>query len=356
VFGTSLKKIQFFLHDNNGVQLTRNQYIYLAVLLIYIIVAAIISSDYSRDSFRYNFMIESYGASSWGSVVTEIHRHEMFFLVVSKVVHKAGLNSFFLFLIFAAISLSIKFWLISTHSKDKALSLALFSSYFFLLHDSTQIRFGMAVAFAYLALHFLADNRKLLFSVTVIFAAVMFHNAVLVFLVMLLFTSARSTLWVFGMIAVAFVLYPLDINAYIFELVKNIINYFDMGGTRLKNVYNLLLKPTQEEFLGAFKPTMILVYISAAVIYQYRNKFTNYERLCYNALLLTIFFYVLFKDVVDLQIRFRDMFFFSLVFLVPYIHNWMCRFVSKKAAYVLLAMSFTVYLAKFVFLDEMLVF
>ena len=339
MLATSLKRIQFFLRDNNGIHLTRNQYIYLAVLLIYILVAAIISSDFSRDSIRYNFMFESYGASSWGSVVTEVHHHEMFFLVVSKIVYKLGLNPFFLFLTFAALSLSIKFWLISVHSKDKALSLALFSSYFFLLHDSTQIRFGMAVAFVYLALHFLADNKSLLFSAIVIFAAVMFHNAVLVFLVMLLFTSARSTLWVFGMIAVAFILYPLDINAPVFELVKSIINYFDMGGTRLRNVYSLLLKPTQEEFLGIFKPTMVLVYISAAVIYQYRNKFSRYERLCYNALLLTIFFYVLLKDVVDLQIRFRDMFFFSLVFLIPYIHDWMSRYVSKRTAYFLLLMS-----------------
>ena len=351
------KAIYRLLNGEYFRSLTKEQCIYLAVLVGFIIVATIISSSFSRDSANYNNLFMMYGESSWESIVADIHRqrHEIFFIVVSKVVFNLGLYSFFLFLVYVSISLSVKFWLIYSHSRDKALSLALFGSYFFLLHDSTQIRFGIAVAFVFLGMHFLANNKRLLFSIIVIFSAVMFHNAALIFLVMLFFTREKSVFYLLGLVVVAVVLYPMDINAFVYELVKDVLEYFSIEGTRLNRAHGMLLQPSQAEHLGIFKPTMILVYFSAAVLFQYRRIFTRYETLCYNSLLLTIFFYILLKDMVDLQIRFRDMFFFSFVFLVPYVHVWMSTYMGKRNAYLLLYMSFSLYLTKFIFLDKMLV-
>jgi hypothetical protein len=335
--------------------LTKNQCNYLAVLVSFIVIATVISSSFSRDSANYNSMFLMYGASSWSSMVDEIHLHEIFFLIVSKIVFKLGFYSFFLFLIYASISLSVKFWLIYVHSRDKALSLALFTSYFFLLHDSTQIRFSIAVAFVFLGLHFLAENKKYSFSIIVIFSAIMFHNAALIFIIMLLFTGSRSIYWLLAMVIVAIVLYPFDINPFVFDSIKTVLDFYNIEGTRLNRAHGMLLRPGQFEQLGIFKPTMILVYFSAVVIFQYRRTFSKYEALCYNSLLLTIFFYILLKDMVDMQIRFRDMFFFSFVFLVPFVHEWMSAYVGKRNAYLFLLISFSLYLTKFIFLDNMIV-
>lgn len=336
--------------------LTKEQRFYLAALIGFIIIATIISTSFSRDSANYNRLFLLYGASTWGSIAVEIHQHELFFLIASKTVFKLGLPSFVLFLVYASIALSVKFWLVCEHSRDKVLSLALFGSYFFLLHDSTQIRFGISVAFAFLGMHFLASNKKLLFSIIVILSAMMFHNAALIFIVMLLFTGNRSTYWLLGMIAVAVMLYPLEMNVFIFDVMKSVLEYFNIEGTRLNRAHRMLLRPGQFEHLGIFKPTIMLVYISAAVIFQYRSSFTKYEALCYNSLLLTIFFYILLDDMVDMQIRFRDMFFFSFVFLVPYIHRWLSTFVGKRNAYLFLSLSFSLYLFKFIFYDKMVLF
>ena len=329
-------------------------YIYLGLLVLFIIVATMISSSFSRDTANYIRMFDVYGASGWGPLPSQVFQRETFLLVVSKFFYQLGLGSVFLFLTFSMLSLPVKFFLIDAHSKDKWLSLALFFSYFFILHDSTQIRFSLAVAFVYLALHFLADGRKLCFSVIVVLSAIMFHASSLVFLVMLFFTSRKSLNWLLAMIAVAVVLYSVNLHAVLLSLVEDAISYFELRRTFFNKLHSYMLRPSQSEHLGMFKPTMILVYACAIVLYQYRKKFTAYESLCYSALLLTIFFYIFLHDVVDLQIRFRDMFFFSLVFLIPYIHDWMSNYVSKRIAYVLLLMAFSVYLLKFVFYDKML--
>jgi len=334
----------------------KKKYIYLALLLGLVIIATAISSSFSRDSANYNRMFEAYGASGWGALSSQVFQREAFLLIVSKALYQLGLGSVFLFLIYSATSLSVKFYLINKHSKNKWLSLALFVSYFFILHDSTQIRFSLAVAFAYLGLHYLAEGKRLIFLAIVVLSAVIFHISSLVFAVMLLFSAKKSQLWLLGMVVAAILLYSVNLHTVFLGLVKDVIHYFDLtGGTFMNKLFKYMRRPSQVEHLGLFKPTMILVYASAAALFQYRNKFNAYESLCYSALLLTIFFYILLHDIVDLQIRFRDIFFFSLVFLIPYIHDWMSQYVTKKAAYFLLLMSFSMYLVKFVFYDKMLV-
>jgi len=80
--------------------------------------------------------------------------------VVSKALYQLGFGATSLFFVHAAVSLSVKFYLIDKYSKDSFLSLAYFLSYYFILHDCTQLRFGMAIAFVYLGLHFLAANKE----------------------------------------------------------------------------------------------------------------------------------------------------------------------------------------------------
>ncbi len=334
----------------------KGKYIYLGLLFGLVIIATIISSGFSRDAANYMRMFEVYGSSGWGTLYSQMFQREAFLLIVSKAFYQLGLAPVFLFFFFSVISLSVKFYLIDKHSKDKWLSLALFSSYFFLLHDSTQIRFSLAVAFAYLSLQYLANGKRLFFVAIVVFSAVMFHASSLVFMVMLLFSTRKSQLWLLGFIALAVLLYSVNLHTVFLSFIEWGIDYFSLTRTFLNKLHSYLLVPSQVEHLGILKPTMILVYASAVVLFQYRNKFSAYESLCYSALLLTIFFYILLHNIVDLQIRFRDMFFFSLVFLIPYIHDWMSKFVSRKTAYLLLVMSFIVYLTKFIFLDEMLVF
>jgi len=334
----------------------KKEYLYVGALFGFIIMATVISSSFSKDSVGYNQMFEVYGASGWGGLTTEIFTREVFILAASKVLYDLGLSSIFLFLIHAVISLPIKFYLIDKYSKDRFLSLAYFFSYFFILHDCTQLRFGMAVAFVYLGLHYLADNRRLVFSGIVILSAVLFHNAILLFIVMLLFTSRRSLLWLLGMLAIALMSYSVNLNIFMSDLLGDLVHYFGIEGTRLNRLHAYLLRPSSDMYLGIFSRHGLLIYFFGAVIFKYRNEFNKYESLCYNAFILSIFFWILLKDSMDLQVRFNDMFGFSLVFLIPYVHRRLSEYMSERNAYILLLLFFSAYLAKFIFYNKMVVF
>ncbi len=332
----------------------KKEYLYIGALLSFIILATVISSNFSRDSQNYNSAFSIYGASGWGELTTEMFDFELFFIAVSKIVYQFGLGSIFLFLTYSALSISVKFYLINEHSKDKWLSLAFFSSYFFILHDSTQIRFGVAVAFSYIGLHFLADNKKLLFSIIVILSAIFFHVSSLVFIVMLFFTSKRSLGWLLVMICFAISLYLVDVRDYLIDIVVPTINYFEISGAVLNKLHYYLLSHNLDVHFGIFNWRVLLVYFCVIVIFQFRNAFSKYELLCYNALLLSIFIYIFMKDVTEIQYRISGLFGFSLVFLVPYVHQWLSEYMSKIKAYIILFSFFTVYLLKFSLYDKMI--
>lgn len=335
---------------------TQYKYLYFGVLISFIILATVISSEFSRDSGNYNRMFERYGATGWDALFSEIFRHEVFVLVSSKVLYQLGVSSVFLFIIHAAISLSVKFYLIDKYSRDKWLSLAFFSSYFFILHDSTQIRFSMAVAFVYLGLSYLADGKKLLFSVTVIFSAILFHISSIIFIAMLFFTSRKSLAWLLGLLLLAVLLYPVSLNLYLLDIINGVIRFFDFNDTFFNKFNRLYLKnPESDGYFGLFNWRVLLVYFCAIVIFQYRNVFSKYELLCYNALLLSIFVYIFAKDIVEIQYRISGLFGFSLVFLVPYIHQWLSEHMSKRNAYIILISFLTAYLLKFSLYDKMII-
>ena len=356
MMSNAVKKYYGTLKFQRLTNLSKKQYSYLGLLIVLIALATLISSSFSRDSDSYNKLYEIYGTYQWNALFSEMLKREVFFLLTSKLLYLLGLSAFFLFLIYAAISVSIKFYLIGEHSQDKLLSLAFFVSYFFILHDSTQIRFSLAIAFSYFALHFLAVNRKFLFAIIIIFSAILFHAVSLIFIVMLFFKNNKSLLWLSIMVVLAIVLYSVNLNEIFMRTIGESISYFEVSDSFINKVYRYLANPSSDAFLGMFSRSAMLVYLCAIVIFQYRDKFSTYELLCYNSLILSIFFYILLKDMIDLQVRIRDLFGFSLVFLMPYIHRGMSVYIGQRNAYILLYLYLAVHLVKFAIYDKMIVF
>lgn len=328
----------------------------MAVFGLFVVLATLVSYEYSRDSANYIRMFQIYGASGWSVLFKEVFHREIFLLVTSKVFYSLGVGVISIFLIHAVISLSIKFYLIDRFSKNKWLSLALFASYFFILHDSTQIRFSLAVAFAYLSLIFLVNDKRILFSLAIIVSALVFHIAVLSFLVMLLFTSRESYVWTLLMIVVAILLYFTHFNYILVDAVSYLVNLYNLKGTFLNKLLDLyLLHEGQTAGLGILNWRVFLVYLCAGILFRYRNQFSKYELLCFNALLLSIFVYIFMKDVIEIQYRISSFFGFSLVFLVPYIHDWLSERLSRRDAYIILLVFNMLYLVKFALFEKMIV-
>lgn len=163
-------------------------------------------------------------------------------------------------------------------------------------------------------------------------------------------------MWLLGMVAVAIALYPVNLHEVALNLVGSVVDYFDLKRSIINKIYLVLQTQNPDIYLGMFTRFAILSYICAAVIFQYRSKLSAYETLCFNAFLLSIFFYILLNDIPDMQVRFRDMFGFSLVFLVPYLYRALSTLTGERAAYTLIMLYLLVHFIKFTFFSGMLIF
>ena len=180
--------------------------------------------------------------------------------------------------------------------------------------------------------------------------------SVIVFIVMLFFTSKKSTVWLAALVLVAVLLYPLNLVNVFSGITENVISHFDLHGTFLNKLNTSYLhEPAAGTRLSMFSLRMFMVYFCIFVIFQYRSVFSRYDLLCYNALIFSVFIYILMKDVLIISFRLSGLFGFSLVFLVPYIHQWLSEWMKEKYAFAILLSFFVITLLKFTIYDKMII-
>ena len=98
----------------------------------------------------------------------------------------------------AFVAVFIKIHVMTSFSKNAwavAIGVLIYACTFYLLHEFTQIRAGLAVAFIFLALHALVGEKMLLFVLWVLVAAGFHSSAVMAFLLLLPYHGARAR-WV----------------------------------------------------------------------------------------------------------------------------------------------------------------
>lgn len=134
--------------------------------------------DVSRDGFNYAYMFDSvYQYSDWFS-----SRNELMAVIIPVTLKNLGIYSYIsAFLTFALIGVGLKLLAIKKYSPVPLLSVLLYYSHFFILHEMTQIRVGVATGILLLTIDDIYQKKfgKFVFK---IFAASLFHFSSLAFL------------------------------------------------------------------------------------------------------------------------------------------------------------------------------
>lgn len=155
------------------------QNLYLVSLFILLsLFAGMRAIDVSRDGANYAYMFDSvYQYSDWFT-----SRNELMAVVIPVTLKYLGLYSYFsVFLIFAIIGVGFKFLAIKRYSPLPLLSVLLYYSNFFILHEMTQVRAGVATGILLLTIDDIYEKRFLRFLIKVVVAST-FHISSLVFL------------------------------------------------------------------------------------------------------------------------------------------------------------------------------
>lgn len=103
------------------------------------------------------------------------------FLLFSFLIVKLNLSAIFLFLWYAILGISLKFFIIYKYSKLPIVSVLIYISNILLLHDLNQIRAGVASALLLLSIPILSERKYWSFLIIVITAS-LFHFSALIFL------------------------------------------------------------------------------------------------------------------------------------------------------------------------------
>lgn len=178
--------------------------ILVSILTLFIIIAGFrgvgVDRDYMEYARAFTLMDFSYSI--------EIS----FILIVSIIKIIFGEQVVFLFLIYAFLGVYLKYKGIKDLTALVFLTLMVYTSHFYLLHEMTQIRVGVAAGFFLLCIKpiYERDLKKFLFFG---FSALFFHySALLIFPLWFLNGKKASRLFLYSIVPIGLLIYILNIN------------------------------------------------------------------------------------------------------------------------------------------------
>ena len=212
--------------------------VYVAAGVLLFIIAAFRPEGIDRDYTEYINHFNEYDF---------IAMLEPTFKAISWFAHTfLGSNYLFLFVVYAALGVSLKFVAIKDLSNVAILSVAIYISQFFILHEMTQIRAGVASGFLLLCIKPLYDRDWRRFLIFAACATAFHYSGIIIFL--LWFISKDSRLGIYKYIipvAILIFLAGIDVVSLIpipfisskIEVYKNIKEHTDSVHNEI-NVFN----------------------------------------------------------------------------------------------------------------------
>ena len=194
--------------------------IYTFLLLFIIIVSLIFLEEYLGDSNKYAYWglciililfcaFRTIGVDPDSETYEEIFKSnennpkllvEFSFLFLSEILKGFTDDIHYLFLIYAILGITIKFYALRQLSPWYFLPLVIYFGNYFILHDFIQIRAGVASAMLLLAIKPLSEGNKKR-AIVYFLIANMFHYSSLVFYPILFFSNNLSKIWKYALVA-----------------------------------------------------------------------------------------------------------------------------------------------------------
>ncbi len=235
-------------------------------------------------------------------------------LEINSLVFNSSVSAFFL--IFAILGISIKFFAFTKISPIPLLSLVLYLFSYFLLHDYTQIRAGVASGIFLLGLQDLSEGKRYQYFKKVIWAC-LFHWTALV-MIPIYFIVKRFSLNFFVLlpfIGIFVFLSRINFEQYIIAAISDypaLALYYTShsGHNSTINIFNLINVGFLAIFIGIY-----------SIIYFLKEEFSSLEIDLFKVFSLSIFSFYFFAILNKPVVAFRIFEFLniSLLLLIPYV-------------------------------------
>jgi hypothetical protein len=188
---------------NKGVK--ENILFFLGFILI--LLAGFRGKGVDRD---YDNYVQYFKESAFGLV-------EPSFVVISKFLKLFTSDPIFVFVVFALLGVSLKIKAIKQLSNLWLLSLTIYISYFFILHEMTQIRAGVASAILLLCIKPLYDRDWKKFFLLALLATSFHYSAIIIFPFWFLGQNPRK-IWLALSVPIAYIIYFLHVDVAVIPI------------------------------------------------------------------------------------------------------------------------------------------
>jgi hypothetical protein len=276
--------------------------VFWTLALLLILVSAF-SGSISKDHDSY---IAAYNTINAGKNVGEIS-----FILLSKLVNHIFNNSFFLFLIYAILGVLLKLFGVNRLTEYSLFALLVFFSYYFFLHEMTQIRAGVASAFVLLCIpEIYAKNLKRfsLFS----FLAIFFHYSAVVIMPLYFLKKENISLLYWFLIPIGYLLYYLNINT---SSLIQLIN-LEMVSTKYATYSNIITE------INVFNILMLARYcFSALLLWKWKLLYSKniYAVLLIKVYIISSFVFIAFSDIPAVAFRVSELLAIVEIVLITYL-------------------------------------
>lgn len=214
--------------------------IYMLLGVVMIFIAGLREAGVTPDSEAYEGMYYSGGKSITDKLT------EPSFIIIRDILQSFNLGINALFFVYAIISIPLRMTAIWKISNMPLLTLSLYISYYYQLHDVVQIRCAVASALFLLALYYRLEQKNY-YSILCIFCGWLFHYSALVGLVIFLIDNKPLKQW---HSAILYFIIPLGI---IFSMSGWDIAQFvptELGGDKLQIYRELKEKGIEGDLEG----------------------------------------------------------------------------------------------------------
>lgn len=304
----------FFQHKN------LNTAIFLFSTMIVLSIFAGMRGDIDNDYNSYKKIFDTIGNPvDYFTNYRYLSVFEPFYYLIPATYKLWHLDSYVpLFVFFAFLGVSFKLYSIWKLSDTIGLAVITYFSFFFILHEMTQIRVGIASGLLLLSFKFIHERKYISFLAIVFFAAC-FHYTALLFLP-LYFLSAEKLnkkLW-YMILIIPYVMYFFGL-----DFIK-ILSFITVG------VFAEKLKIYQDMLdLGQFSDkvnilnvrvliqlVLTLVFLFYADLLQTKNKYTF---LLLKSLIISLSLFILFVNLPVFAFRFQELFGVVQIIIYPFV-------------------------------------
>jgi len=138
-----------------------------------------------------------------------------FYIIREFIKNSLHLGFQYLLLTYAVLGVSLKFAAIKKFAPALWGSLLIYLSHYFLLHEFTQIRIGVATGFLLFSIYFISEKQYIFYFISAILA-ILFHQSCVLVLLFPLIKNSEKNVWLFSL------LIPLGYILYFFNTYLNI--------------------------------------------------------------------------------------------------------------------------------------